>query len=80
MNSLTLDFQTLTNFSTLVSGYHKPHACREVIPKTMFRMRYDHYEFVVLLFELTNALAVFQGPDESLYKQNIDKLMITFIW
>ena len=27
--------------------------------KTVFRMRYGHYEFLVMLFELTNAPATF---------------------
>lgn len=31
----------------------------EVIYKTTFRTRYGHYEFLVVPFDLTNALATF---------------------
>ena len=31
----------------------------EDIPKTAFRSRYGHYEFIVMSFGLTNAPAVF---------------------
>ncbi|GKC34609.1 putative reverse transcriptase domain-containing protein [Tanacetum coccineum] len=39
----------------LRSGYHKLQVREEDIPKTAFRTRYDHYEFQVMSFGLTNA-------------------------
>nr|GEX28842.1 hypothetical protein [Tanacetum cinerariifolium] len=43
----------------LRSSYHQLRFHEQDIPKTAFRTRYGHYEFQVMLFGLTNALAVF---------------------
>ncbi|GKB90331.1 putative reverse transcriptase domain-containing protein [Tanacetum coccineum] len=43
----------------LRSGNHQLRVRNEDIPKTAFRTRYEHYEFQVMLFGLTNAPTVF---------------------
>ena len=43
----------------LRSGYYKLRVKDEDVLKTTFRTRYGHYEFLVMPFRLTNALATF---------------------
>ena len=43
----------------LKTRYHQLRVREEDVPKTAFRTRYGHYEFLVMPFELTNAPATF---------------------
>ena len=47
--------------------------------KTTFRTRYGHYEFLVMLFGLTNAPAAFMDLMNQVFQSYLDKFVIVFI-
>jgi hypothetical protein len=60
-------------------GYHEVRINEEDINKTMFRTRYNNYEFTVVPFGVSNSPIVFMFFMNGVFREYLDKFVIVLL-
>ena len=63
----------------LYTGYHQLRVRKVYIPKTTFRTRYGHFEFIVMPFGLTNAPTTFIDLMHRVFQLYLDQFIVVFV-
>ena len=63
----------------LRTSYHQLRVMEADIPRTAFRTRYGHFEFIVMSFGLTNAPTIFMDLMHRVFQSYLDQFVVVFV-
>ena len=86
-HSLSLITKTLNHFNDFKrfikfdfkNIYHRIRIKRDDKWKTMFRTRYEHFKYQIMLFELVNAFAIFQTYINKALKKFVNNICVIYL-